>query len=805
MRRRIFGKPPAAWPIDPDRESRLSSIVQEACRITEFERCAVLLLDKTGERLCPASVHPPELSPEPDCARFPLSLALVDTELTKLTALDKPVYLENVLLPDSLWRMGDREGSGRPIMIVPLTSDGTTLGLAVFARPLRDKLPTELDLDAAALLGIHMAAAVTHPRTAETGSLQLFEILARGKREWEQTVDAISDGILISNAEHVVMRTNRAFAAMFGKHPREIVGKKCHDLIWGNPSPCDHCIRASLLAAPDAPLTGTPMECVISGSTLEVTAYGIEGYEGRLSAVVHIFEDVTEQRRMQDLVIRSERIRAIGEMASGVAHDFNNVLSSIIGWSEVMMLSDLQPHLKECADAINQAALDGTEIVKRIQEYTRIRKDTKFTSVDINEVVRGSIELARPRLKNPAQRGGIAIDLVTEFAEIPPASGNASDLREVFLNIILNAIDAMPEGGDIRIRTGRREANVFASISDSGTGMSEEVLGRAFDPFFTTKGSAGSGLGLSIAFGIVSRHGGELSAQSTPGVGSTFTVVLPVASEVEVAHERGDAPLKRAIRVLLVDDDERVLRATEAMLRSEGHVVTICSGGKQSMEVLGQAAYDLVITDLGMPEMNGWEVAARVRAISPGTRVLLLTGWGAEIAAERLSEAGIDGVIQKPCRLPGLRQAIDDVLKPKVAEARVSPVVDRVQADGTLRIVLIDDNRSFGEALKQRLEIDGHLVKLACSGREGLAAVRERDTDLVLSDLKLGDISGIEVAEIIEKKEQRPFVAIMTGDPRGLDPSLLQKGGIDAVLRKPWKDPELRGVLDRVLKGRGGV
>ena len=789
-----------------DLEQTLACAAGEACRITEFERSLILLLDESGRYLHLSSASTPASHLGP-AGRDGATFFERNGDIAALLQMEKPVYVGIERVPQPLrLLLADPSGTSSHVLLVPLVIEGASLGLIVLGDQLEDGVPTAFDLDVAALLGSHVAVAIRSAQSVMKVNHQLFETVGRGKREWELTFDSISDGIFICNSEYVVIRANKAFAATFGKHPRDIIGQKCYETVWGYRRPCEQCLRKSLRAEPDEGLSAASMKCVIQGMTSQVTAYPMQDHEGKLTAVVHVVKDVTEQIRIQELIIRSAKLRAVGEMASGIAHDFNNLLASIIGWSEIMVLADLPPRLQECARAIHQAAIDGTETVKRIQEYTRIRKDTEFTSVDVNEIVRGAVELARPRWKGWAEKSGIAINVSTDLADVSPAKGNASDLREVFLNILLNAIDAMPGGGEITIRTGQRGQNVFAAITDSGIGMSEDVQKRIFDPFFTTKGAAGSGLGLSVAYGIVSRHGGELTVQSEPEKGSTFTVSLPVASVVEHEPEPQMSCPSRKVRILLVDDDERVLRAIEAMLQAEGHSVTKCLGGKQGISLLGEGAYDLIITDLGMPEVNGWEVAAKARQIAPATPVILLTGWGAEISAERLEKLGIDGIMQKPCRLADLRQIIDQVLtRDRPQLNALPPAESNSKPSVRLNILVIEDNKWFGQALKQRLELDGHLVFLAASGHEGLLAFEEQDFDLVLSDLKLPDESGLEVAGRLKCVRQQPFVAIMTGDISAIDSSLLQGEGVDAVLPKPWKEPELRHVLDKALERRYGI
>ncbi len=781
----------------------LARIAEEARRILEFEGSIVLLLNETRESLSVGAVFLAGRDSDANVNAIGHPV-LGQGGLAEVVELKEPIYVQNNQVPMLLQPLLAWQGTiSHSTMLVPLVVDDMFLGILLLTGRAGQSSLGEFECRLAALLASQAAAAIRNAQSVRSMNIQLFETVARGKREWEQTFDSISDAIFISNTEHVLIRANKAFVSMFGEHPRDIIGKRCYEVVWNAHQPCGQCPNAIMrLEGGRAPGT-VSLECVLQGRPSVLTAYPMRDANGGLSAIAHVVKDVTEQNKMQELIIRAEKLRAVGEMASGIAHDFNNSLASIIGWNEMMLLSDLPPQLKECASAIHQAAVDGTETVKRIQEYTRIRKDTEFASVDINEVVRGATDLARPRWKDSAEKAGISMNISTDFASIGPARGSAPDLREVFLNIILNAIDAIPEGGEIRIRTGQQGDRVFAAIEDSGIGMSEDVQRRVFDPFFTTKDSGGSGLGLSVAYGIISRHGGELTVESALGKGSTFTVFLPMASQVIQEPEPEITYTSRKLRILLIDDDVRVLNAIGAMLRAEGHQVTMCPGGRQGLSEFDQGGYDLVITDLGMPETNGWEVAAKIKAVSPETAVVFLTGWAAEIASERLPELGIDGIIQKPCRLKNLRETIHQVLSHgRTLPDSPSPVEEASRAVGSLAVLVIEDNHWFGEALKERLQIDGHAVTLVASGYQGLLSFEQYDFDLILADLKLPDVSGIEIAAKIKQLRQSPFVALMTGDVVALDGSILEEHCVDAVLRKPWKEAEMQRVIDAALERR---
>ena len=230
-------------------------------------------------------------------------------------------------------------------------------------------------------------------------------------------------------------------------------------------------------------------------------------------------------------------------MASGVAHDFNNILASVLGRTELLLRETDDPSVERSLQVISQAAVDGAATVRRIQDFTRVSPEDDLQVVDLNEVVSAAFEVAMPRWKHQPVERGIDIELKANLGLLPPVSANPSELREVLINIIFNAVEAMPEGGIIEVDTYLRGAHATVTVSDSGIGMNEEVRRRIFDPFFTTRGEKGSGLGMSVAYGIINRHGGELLVESAPGRGTTVIIKLPVADRVapEGADEEPEA------------------------------------------------------------------------------------------------------------------------------------------------------------------------------------------------------------------------------------------------------------------------
>jgi signal transduction histidine kinase len=362
-------------------------------------------------------------------------------------------------------------------------------------------------------------------------------------------------------------------------------------------------------------------------------------------------------------VVQGERLRALGELAGGVAHDFNNALAIIVGRVEAMLAGTEDPEAQRHLDVILKVASDAGLTVQRIQGFARKRLARPSQSLDLNEVVDEVVEVTRSRWKDAAQARGVRYEMVVEHGEIPKIAGEAAELREALTNILFNALDAMPSGGTVTWSTGRAGDSVICAVADSGIGMPEAVRRRVFDPFFTTKGERGTGLGLSVVYGIVTRHRGDIDVESRLGRGTTFTIRLPIGVPAP-ANEPAPAaaPMSRAGRVLVVEDEQEVRDILSNVLRSDGHAVVACEDGDRALAELESDSFDLVITDLGMPGLSGWDVARAVKELRPGTPVAMVTGWSEQIDPAMAGNEGIDYLIAKPFRRQEIRVMVAQAL-----------------------------------------------------------------------------------------------------------------------------------------------
>ncbi len=384
-------------------------------------------------------------------------------------------------------------------------------------------------------------------------------------------------------------------------------------------------------------------------------------------------QTLNELKQAQDQIIQAEKLRAMGEMASGVAHDFNNVLAAILGNIQLLLHSfeHYSPEeIRERLKTIERASKDGAETVRRIQDFTGKRRDREFIPLSLNDLIREVAAITEPRWKDQAQKKGIHIDLVRESGDVPPVLGNPAELREVLTNIIFNAVDAMPKGGQIKLSTHPHSEDwVEMRITDTGIGMTEEVRKRIFDPFFTTKGVTSSGLGMSVSYGIIKRHGGEILVESEPGKGTTFILHLPTGygEEVKAGEKKVEKPsgMIRPVKVLVIDDEEAVRDVLSRMLTAKGHQVETASDGDEGIERFKKQPFDLVFTDLGMPKVSGWEVGKRLKELNPKIPVIMITGWGMELDRKKMSQNGIDLMISKPFNFDQVTQLIFEAMELK--------------------------------------------------------------------------------------------------------------------------------------------
>ena len=386
--------------------------------------------------------------------------------------------------------------------------------------------------------------------------------------------------------------------------------------------------------------------------------------------------------RSQHTVMQQERLRALGQMASGIAHDINNAISPVTLYTESLL--EREPNLSERARGylvtIQQAIEDVADTVARMREFYRNREpQLVLASIDLNRIAQQAIDLTRARWSDVPQERGIVIDLRTELApDLPAIAGADAEIRDALTNLIFNAVDAMPDGGTLTLRTRVLPAQVNSpvavgaavaiEVSDTGIGMDAETQQRCLEPFFTTKGERGTGLGLAMVYGMVQRHSGGLEIDTEPGKGTTMRLIFAVATPLFVSTMCFPAPMlpHQRLRILLVDDDPLLIKSLRDILEADGHVITAADGGQSGIDAFIAAQkrnepFGVVITDLGMPYVDGRKVAAAIKARSPLTPVIMLTGWGQRLLSDNDIPPHVDRILSKPPRLHELRTALAEL------------------------------------------------------------------------------------------------------------------------------------------------
>ena len=547
------------------------------------------------------------------------------------------------------------------------------------------------------LHGTCLESAVDSPLTAAADGqrfvvLILSDITARkhaeeqmlqAKKEWELTFDAVPDLISIIDANHKILRVNKAMADKLQRTPDQVTGLTCYEPVHGMDCPPEACPHAKLLLDEQSH-TSEICESRVGGDFL-VTCTPLHDASGTLLGSVHVARDINlskqleqqlrdsnhqladaldELRQTQSQFVQQEQLRGLGQMASGIAHDFNNALSPITGFTELLLKDPAKradPELLvQWLTHINTAANDAAYVVRQLSEFSRQRPvRTALQPIQLNALVLQTIELTRPRWKHQSQANGCAIQMTTDLQPVPVIAGEGAALRELLTNLIFNAVDAMPEGGTVTVSTAVDGAFISLRVRDTGTGMTEEVRRRCFEPFYTTKGVHGSGLGLAMVHGVVQRHSGTVAVASELGHGTTITVRVPI-STVKIVPAAPEAPVKssRSYRVLVVDDEPLLCAVVEAFLSCAGHQVTTAANGTEALRLFECGSFDLVITDKAMPDMNGEQLAATIHFRAPNMPVVLMTGFGDEIKATGKMPAHIHAILSKPVTEDSLRAVL---------------------------------------------------------------------------------------------------------------------------------------------------
>jgi len=467
---------------------------------------------------------------------------------------------------------------------------------------------------------------------------------------------------VVAGQNGTIQYANRAAIQMTGCDPSDLVGRPVRSLVPRH--------MHKWLAETKEEVEQLGKVCCKSGQIqredgmilpIEVSISKVQtGQAGRYLIIARPTPDRID---LTEEALQSERLRALGEIASGVAHDFRNTLGAILGRTQLLLMKTSDPQMQEALTTIERAALDGGETVKRIMRYSK-GTGQEIAALDINKLIEEIIASTRYRWRDEPEREGKRINVETDLTALPKCEGNPGELRQFFTNLVTNACDAMPDGGRLVISTRSTPTTITVTFKDTGHGMPPEVQERIFDSFFTTKTGDRLGLGLAMGKQAVHRHGGRITVDSTVGEGTIFTVTLPRPDQPIEASEEADtmppATHTQGARVLVVDDERVLCEVLCESITALGHQVTGSCSGQQAFRMLNTQHFDVVITDLGMPDIPGSKVAQAAKQLSPAPRVILLTGWDDPL--NHAQGKYVDEVLTKPVSIAKLGAAIEAAL-----------------------------------------------------------------------------------------------------------------------------------------------
>lgn len=387
---------------------------------------------------------------------------------------------------------------------------------------------------------------------------------------------------------------------------------------------------------------------------------------------------IAEQERLREQFMQLEKAAALGGLASGVAHNVNNNLAAILGRAQLMLRKTSAPEMQHDLNIITKAAQDGANTVKRIQDFAKQRRDHDLVPTAVEQVLIDVKEFTRPRWKDLPEASNVHINFNLHIRSKAIVRGDASELRDVLVNMVFNSVDAMPAGGWLTLIVEEVNERVEISVSDTGTGMSAEVRSRIFDPFFTTKGTAGMGMGLAVSYSIIRRHEGTIEVETDVGRGTTFRIKLPVAESsaspqtaTEVGNQLTLPPAPSAPpRILVVDDEDYMREVLREILEAAGYKVILAANGSEALRLFDAGSFDAVFTDVGMPGMSGWELARAIRERDNSVPLTIITGWGETIGSDKQKAMQIDWVVTKPFDIAAITIIALEISKRREAIAK---------------------------------------------------------------------------------------------------------------------------------------
>ncbi|HYK87368.1 MAG TPA: ATP-binding protein [Acidobacteriota bacterium] len=641
-----------------DSEDIIRRIVIEGKRLVKTSQCHLFLLDERLQKLVgTASTQAENL----DIRKVEILLSEPSFAISALKE-KRVIAVEDILREEPHALMATL--NWRAAVFAPLLTKQQAIGVLVCSDDSKERSFTKEEILRAETLAHQAAIALENAR--------LFQVVSRSQKEWETTFDAMQDCVSVHDTTGKVIRANVALARRLKTTPPKVIGKCCSELYnSAQPSlfPCPH-----TRALQTEPVAVEELELPHMGGTFQISVSPWLDKNSRLAGSIHVAKDISKERQLQQQLIQSEKLSAIGELISGIAHELNNPLTGVMGYSQLLQLrKDLDDRAKDNLLKINSLALRCQRIVQNLLSFARKQKPER-TLCDINEVLERTVELRNYELQVNN------IEIVRELdRQLPRTIADAHQLQQVFLNVITNAEQAMLEAhgkGKLTIRTRAENKNqtITVEIGDDGPGIAEAYLSRIFDPFFTTKEvGKGTGLGLSLSYGIIKEHGGDIYARSKAGEGSTFVIEVPIITRL---MDSSLAPtlmpqalqfenLVRDKRILVVDDEKYILDFFVEVLQMFPLHVDTASNGRVAMEKMLVVDYDLIITDFKMPQMSGKDLFDSIKGNRPhlAHKIIFVTGDTVSPETRLFFEDASNRYLAKPFKIEEVKDVIQRTLE----------------------------------------------------------------------------------------------------------------------------------------------
>ncbi len=524
-------------------------------------------------------------------------------------------------------------------------------------------------------------------------------------------------------------------------------------------------------------------------------------------AVLCFIRDINEQKRLEEQVRQKQRLESIGTLAGGIAHDFNNMLAAITGFTELALLESGQNTRQQARlEEVLKAGKRARDLVNQILTFSR-QSDGERKPIRLRNILEDCLNMIRASIPATIEIRR-AVETPSDMVLADP-----TQLHQVMINLVSNAVHAM--GGEPGIlEVGLTEEHLDAeaagshadlepgpylklTVKDTGHGMEKTVADRVFDPFFTTKGPGeGTGMGLAVVHGIVKSHQGTISVWSEPGSGTTFSVLLPRLEQETRSDDEPDQPIVSGdARVLFVDDEPALAKLYQEMLARIGYRVVVCTGSLEALEAFRAAPdrFDLVVTNLNMPNMTGVDLAGRLLEIRPDVPIILCTGFSETVDSEKTRRLGIREILMKPILASDLAQAIRRVLDPS----------NRNEKEVGKRILIMDDDRQIRKMVREVIEMEGYTALEASDGRQGIRLCRREPVDLVITDIFMPETDGLQVIREIRQDLPGTKIIAISGGGQTVAGDFLRHAklfGADRAFSKPLSLSELARAVRELLE-----